>query len=604
MDDDKQQSRGAVWFKLRGSFANLSMQTKLLVVFLFLVTLPITAVSFLSFRDYSQSFEKNTTEYAVEMTAKTLQGLDDYIEDLFNLSSMPLYNADFLHLLNDPDTGLAKLKSMELFIMNLNRVKQDTASVYVFDNFGHMFYNVKSRGTRNNIDEMLPIWSDLAKKSNGRPVLVSTREVTTDYSKPYYAFTVIRGLKELDFLKPIGFIAFDTNISAIKDSILSMDAVTQGKTILLDENDRVVFDSDLKLITRDLSDDPAVRLATQKRGDFLIDRDGTTYLCAYSVSELTRWKMLVYIPLEDVMRQTTTTRNVTLWTTIAIILVALSASIGIAFALTSPLRKIKMLMREVQRGKLNVRFKVKHLDEVGSLGRHFNIMLQRVQDLLEEVAVTQARKREAEFNVLQSQINPHFIYNTLETIRMTAETNDDEEVAEMTYTLGKLLRYGINRGNEIVSVQDEMNHLRDYVSLQNYRFANRFVLEIRIPEHLLLCKCIKLIFQPIVENAINHAYRQTTGAGTIIIDAIEEGEWLHFRVQDNGAGMDNETMRTMDELLAGTRRLESGRGIGLQNVNERIKIHYGSTYGLHVESTPGQGTTVTLTLSANGGATC
>ncbi|MCC3372130.1 sensor histidine kinase [Cohnella sp. REN36] len=581
------------------SFANLNMQQKLLVVFLALVCLPLVMISYASSNAYTRSIKANTTAYATEITSKMVLHLDDYVTDLFNMSAMPLYNQEFLEWLADPDTTLAKSQGMDLYIRNLNKIKPDTVSVYVFDNYGHIDYNIKSGGKRSNLEQVSGEWADIAKAGDGRPMLVSTQEVTTD-KEAYYAFSVIRQLKSVktDF-HPIGFIAFDTNVSAISRQIRDVDAVTKGKTILVDANNKVVYDSDGALTTQDLSGAESIRQATGDRGAFPIRIEGRDYICTYAKSSLTRWKMFVYIPLEEATRQAAATRYATLLTSGVFVTIALAIAIAISYALTRPLSKIKTLMQEVQTGNLNVSFNQKYRDEVGMLGRHFNIMVTRVRDLLEEVKLTQTRKKEAEYAALQSQINPHFIYNTLEMIRMRAELNDDEEVAEMTFTLGKLLRYGVNHEEQLATVGQELDHLNNYLALQNMRFSNRYRLVVDIPERDRALGCVKLMFQPIVENAIHHGFKHKLEGGTLRIDVRHEGMDVVFTVADDGAGMDEERLKALREHVAGHRALAApGRGIGLRNVHERIKLQYGEAYGLHIESRAGEGTVVSIRLPA------
>ncbi|MBB6670642.1 sensor histidine kinase [Cohnella nanjingensis] len=581
------------------AFANLNMQQKLLIVFLALVCLPLVMISYASSYYYTRSLKANTTAYATEITSKMLIQLDDYVTDLYNMSAMPLYNKEFLKWLADPDNSLVKSQGMDLYITNLNKIKPDTVSVYVFDNYGHIDSNIKSGGKRNNLAQVAGEWGKIAAEGDGKPMLVSTQEVTTD-KEAYYAFSVIRQLKSVRTdLSPIGFIVFDTNVTAISRQIRDVDAVTKGKTILVDENNKVVYDSDGALTTHDLSGDESIRRATGDRGAFPITIDGKDYISTYAKSSLTHWKMFVYIPLKESTRQAAVTRNLTLLTSGAFVTIALIIAIAISYALTRPLSKIKTLMQEVQTGNLNVSFNQKYRDEVGMLGRHFNIMVTRVRDLLEEVKLTQTRKKEAEYAALQSQINPHFIYNTLEMIRMRAELNDDEEVADMTFTLGKLLRYGVNHEEQRVTVGQELDHLSNYIALQNMRFSNRYRLIVDVPQRDREMSCIKLMFQPIVENAIHHAFKDRLDGGTLRIDVRHEGTDAVFTIADDGAGMDEERLKALREHVAGQRALaSSGRGIGLRNVHERIKLQYGEAYGLQIESREGAGTEIAIRLPA------
>ncbi|MFC5404171.1 sensor histidine kinase [Cohnella soli] len=590
-------------------FANLSMQQKLLIVFVFLVSLPVTLVSYVSSINYTRSIEVNTTAYAEELTAHSLAKLDDYVTDLFNMSAMPLYNEDFLSWLHEPELDLQRQNSMYFYVTNLNKIKPDTVSVYIFDNFGNAYYNIKTGGKRSNFSEAQMTWARIAKQGDGRPMLVSTQEVSNDRESPYYAFSVIRELKDVknDF-EPLGYIVFDTSINAIRRQLESVDQVTKGKTVLVDESNRVVFDSEGTLTTQNISSDESIRKATADRGSFSIQLDGKTFICTYAKSALTNWKMLVYVPVEEVTRQASVTRNLTLLTTAIFIAFALFIAIAISYALTRPISKIKQLMQEVRLGNLDVRFNQKYRDEVGLLGRNFNTMIVRLQELLERVRVTETQRKEAELDALQSQINPHFIYNTLETIRMRAEINDDEEVADLTYILGKLLRYSVNHRGSSVTVRMEIEHLKNYFALQNVRFSGKYELVLDIAERWYDHPCIKLIFQPIVENALHHAFKNKPGPGTIRISAWEEGIDLVFAVADDGDGMDDTALKTLKEQMAGLRSDATGRGIGLRNVHERLRLQYGEGYGLSVESWIDRGTEVKIRLpmsdSGGEGTTC
>ena len=191
------------------------------------------------------------------------------------------------------------------------------------------------------------------------------------------------------------------------------------------------------------------------------------------------------------------------------------------------------LMKKVQKGNLNVNFPAKYNDEVGLLGHQFNIMIIKIKDLIAHLKKTERRKTEVELEALQSQINPHFIYNTLETIKMTALVNDDDESAEMLTSLGRLLRYSTNRGSEMSTLKEELDHLADFMKLMDYRFPNRFILHYSDITGYENFPMIRLVFQPIVENAINHGFEMKQRQMSIHISFSVEEDGLHFEVRDS-----------------------------------------------------------------------
>ncbi|MFC5529738.1 sensor histidine kinase [Cohnella yongneupensis] len=596
--DTKERLRGNS-SRLWSAFMNLGIEKRLILVFLLLVIIPVTSISYVSYGRYSKSIESNATEYVTEMSGTLMSTLDNYINDLMNVTIIPLYASwpsyGLQELLQDPSVSLQKERQIDNYIELLSNFKQGTDSIYIFDNFGHVFYKTNSEGLRKDIQERYEDWSKQARESN-KPLLMSTHEISTSNTSRY-VFSIIQDIKNTSTLESVGTFVIDANMKVIEKEIQGLDRVTKGKTIIVDSANRVIYDSKQALLAQDLTGDPAVQRAVDDNGSFKIDIDHQAYIVQYLKSKKTQWKMLVYTPISQLNKEAVTTQKFTIIASLIIIGFALCVSVYLSFALTNPLQKMARLMRKVQEGDLEVRFNIKYSDEVGVLGKNFNRMIKHIKELIEEIHVTGNRKRIAEMEALQSQINPHFIYNTLETLRMTALIHDDKEMSNMIYSLGQLLRYSINRGNEVVTLRDELEHLTKYLQLQNYRFEDKFIFEPDMPESLMDCKMIKLLLQPIVENAIFHGLENKKHQSIIrITAAIEQGK-LVCLISDNGDGMDEDTLHLLRaQIDADDYDHQSKHGIGLRNVHQRIKLHYGHAYGLEIESEPGVGTTVKLCL--------
>lgn len=226
-------------------------------------------------------------------------------------------------------------------------------------------------------------------------------------------------------------------------------------------------------------------------------------------------------------------------------------------------------------------------------------MLSRIQQLIEDIYQIESQKKEAEMQALQSQINPHFVYNTLETIRMTAELNDDADAADMISILGKILRYSIG-GNihDQVPLREEIEHVVHYIQLLNYRYPSRFDLHLDIPEPLMRYHMIRLLFQPIVENAVYHGLDDMKLKMNIWIEAEMTSRLTRITIRDDGCGMDDKALEALHQSLqaAAAPRREGQGGIGLRNVHERIRLQYGNAYGMKVLSRQGAGTEVVIEL--------
>uniref|UniRef100_UPI00136CE0CB sensor histidine kinase n=1 Tax=Clostridium sp. C2-6-12 TaxID=2698832 RepID=UPI00136CE0CB len=236
----------------------------------------------------------------------------------------------------------------------------------------------------------------------------------------------------------------------------------------------------------------------------------------------------------------------------------------------------------------------KYNDEVGELGSSFNNMVKEINNLINLVQKEEKSKRIAEMNVLQAQIKPHFMYNTLDTIRWMAEEHNEEDIVEIIEAFTNLLRISLSKGKEMISVQDELNHVQSYLIIQKIRYEDKLDYEIEFDENILDFEVIKLILQPLVENAIYHGIKEKRGNGKISITGKIEGNLLCFTVMDNGKGMEEDVLNRINKMLAGVGENKHEIGYGIFNVNERIRMIYGDEYGLKYKSVYGEGTIVEL----------
>lgn len=587
--------------------ANLPMERKLIIVFIFLISLPITYVSYLSSRSMFNSVLVNATESAGQMTANASDTIDRYVADLKRYTALPLYNTDVQFYLEQKNIDWEKNTSMSMFLSYLNHTKEEIIAVYLVDRYGSVFYDKDATINELYPEERLAKWRTLSETGGLAPVIQGRHTIRVNSNEHREVFSVLRTISSVSTLKNIGILNFDIDINLFKGIIDPVNAVTQGKTLIVDDKKELMYDSasynDSDASAESAYTDEALSLnikpllekANQQQGHFEITLNNQSYLAVYTVSKETGWTTLVTIPLSRILSPVEKNRNTLIVTTLIIIAFGFFVATVISHAITKPLKSMVRLMKQVQHGNLDVWLYSKYNDEIGMLGSHFNRMIIRVKDLLHEVSVTEKRKQKADMRALQNQINPHFIYNTLESIRMLAESNDDTRVAELTYLLGLQMRYSIVRSEEEVTIMQELDHVQNYFHLLQIRFPEKFKLSIEVPTSFLQLPVIKLVFQPIVENAVFHGLEQKYGLGTLSITAWSDNGNAVFCVQDDGIGMDDVTLRLLNNSLQnGT----SGEmfGIGLRNVNERIGLRYGPSFGLRVESELGKGTRVTLRI--------
>lgn len=264
--------------------------------------------------------------------------------------------------------------------------------------------------------------------------------------------------------------------------------------------------------------------------------------------------------------------------------------------ISNPIKSLDGSVREIESGNLDVEIVPSGSYEVEHLGKSIKNMLGRIKVLMSDLVEEHNAKRKSEFDTLQSQINPHFLYNTLDIIVWMIENENSDKAVSIVTALAKFFRISLSKGKNIITVKDEVEHVRNYLMIQNMRFKNRFEYSIDVDEEVLSYSSLKLMLQPLVENAIYHGMEFMDGDGEIDVKVFKEDDSLYFTITDNGLGMSEDMVETL--LSKDFVPSKKGSGIGVKNVNERIKLYFGSEYGLKVESEPDEGTKITIHLPA------
>ncbi len=280
---------------------------------------------------------------------------------------------------------------------------------------------------------------------------------------------------------------------------------------------------------------------------------------------------------------------------VVILILILLLSYYIPLSIIHPIKKLIGVTDQVAKGDLAVRSDVRSGVEVSMLSDSLNTMIDKINELLEQVTTEQIRLRKAEFELLQSQINPHFLYNTLDAIVWLAEAGDQKKVVSMVGSLSEFFRTSLNQGKDIISIKEELQHVRSYLEIQQVRYQDILKYEIDVPEELYKYLIPKITIQPLVENALYHGIKNKRGFGRIVINGRREADFFLIRIEDNGIGIGQERLLQVREGIS--HRVSAEKEIyGLFNVNERIRLNFGEKYGISIESTYGERTIVSIKL--------
>lgn len=280
---------------------------------------------------------------------------------------------------------------------------------------------------------------------------------------------------------------------------------------------------------------------------------------------------------------------------VGILLSIVFLSYLIPLSITRPIRRLGEVTDQVAKGDLTVRSDVRTGAEVGALSDSLNTMIDKINELLEQVTKEQIRLRKAEFELLQSQINPHFLYNTLDAIIWLAEAGEQKKVVSMVGSLSEFFRASLNQGKDIVSLREELQHVSSYLKIQQVRYQDILQYEVNVPEELYSYRIPKITIQPLVENALYHGIKNKRGVGRIVITGYKQEDSFCLQIEDNGSGI---TPKRLEQIKNGIVRRESSREAiyGLYNVNERIRLNFGDKYGVSLESVYGEKTIVRVVL--------
>ncbi|WP_284645199.1 sensor histidine kinase [Paenibacillus silviterrae] len=343
------------------------------------------------------------------------------------------------------------------------------------------------------------------------------------------------------------------------------------------------------------------------KGQFISQKGNSKSIISYDTITATGWKLVQVIPHDKVFKEIFDIRRTSLLTTGFIVLAFLLLAVSIAYSVSKPLKLLNKRMQEIEKNDFNSSLSLSGPKEISTVIESYNHMARQIRELLGRLKEEYEQKEDMRFRALQAQINPHFILNTLNNIKWMAYIRNDREVGEMLSSLGSMMEGSIGRGDKLITLKEEMEYVKHYITLMKLRYNEKLSVDFAIPESLYHHEVIKFMLQPIVENSIIHGIEQLDRDGVIRVEAEAKDERLVIRVIDNGLGIEPEQLLELQQSLLNG--VTDSKSIGVRNVHERIRLQYGEGYGLRFESTYGEMTKVELELplrstERGGGMTC
>ncbi len=566
---------------------------------LILFTVLVTGI--ISFSLTSEAVEKNSREYVYQLIEQVNSNIESYIVSMENISLTALYSNDIREYLSKKQlsTNEATVYSGNIYRL-FNSVlssRSDISSIMVFGNNGRVVIANENRVTQlnpyNNPKDQA--WYKKAVEAGGEAV-VSSSHVQNVLEEASYRWVVSlsREMVGADGEK-LGVFLVDLNYSVINDMCSRIKLGNRGYIFIIDNEGNIVYHPQQQLVYTNIKKEMINEVLNSKSNYFITNEGNDSRIYNIKESAHTGWKIVGVAYLNELVSNKEYIKNsYFLWGFISL-LIAILLSIFLSLRISKPVRKLESSMRKVENGNFDIKVDVVSSDEIGELSKTFNIMIAKIKELMLQNTKEQELKRKSELKALQAQINPHFLYNTLDSIVWMAEGKKSEEVVRMTAALARLFRLSISKGEEIIPASDEIEHIRNYLTIQKMRYRDKLDFEIDVDKEVLPFKVLKIILQPLVENSIYHGIKNQPGIGLIRITGKKTDYGILLQVSDNGVGMTEEKAR---HILENPSESPKGSGVGVKNVNERIKLYFGDEFGLSFESRIDEGTTVSIRLPA------
>lgn len=536
----------------------LNLRKKLLILFVILILFPLSLQGIVTYQKFSHTMDKKTEQYTVDIVLQINTNLDRMLKDLQRLSLMPLYDEKVLSILKkyDGEMGSAVWASsedyqkMKLYTSGHANNRVEIRGVHLISNSGIFFSNVDAMALASVWDSKEDRWFEEVRQSDGEWVLIPQHQPSYYIGKitePY--ISVARVIREPNTLDRIGFIIIDVKLSVFRAILSNLNFESNANLMIVDSKKRLLFENNLGDNFPAYSDLFRRDFQPRRNTTHKIDVGGNTYMLVENRSSYSGLSVIGLIPTDTIQKESRELRKFTLWFAVLCVIVVTFLSIMVSYKLTRPLVELKHNMIRVEQGDFSQRVHLINNDELGQLGRGFNKMMEEIDRLFKEVFLLGIREKEAELAALQSQIQPHFIYNTLESISMLAIQKNANEVSDMVSALGSLLRYTIDKADRLVPLKEELYFIKSYVHIQQMRYAGRLRVEYEIDEHVEHILIPKLTIQPLVENAIYHGIEPGAERGTIWIFATRFENELLITVRDNGEGLTEEELEELNRKI-------------------------------------------------------
>ncbi len=578
----------AFWNIICSKFSNVKISARFTLIYCVISIFSVLLSNLLFQEIYSSMALKKVSEVSIQTLYSIRTSLDIMVTNINNYSKMILSDDNLQTLLRKKNiySDLNLQKRLGTYLNKLIQETPSISSVYIFDISGNE-YSVGNHDSMKFLPEKIQdtSWYYSVVDKKGSYILSLNGGGAFSHDPNNNFVSMIRLVRDINTTETLGVLIINISENAFKDSYANItNNYTTGVTILDQNNNSIIRSSGIN--TNNI-----IQLFNKSQGYVIRNINNQESLISYLTEEKNDWKIVSIIPVSELSNETSAPGLIGF---VIIMINSILLFIGTIFTtrmITIPIKKLLKSMKGVEKGEFNeVNIKVRG-DEIGQLRDGYNIMILEIQKLIKHVIAEQKIKRKAELNVLQAQIKPHFLYNTLDSISSLALMGEVTSVCNLVDALGSYYRISLSKGKEVITIGEEIDMVKNYLLIQKMRYPELFTVSFTIDEKCNKYKILKLVLQPLVENALYHGIRNKVGGGTIAIRTDHLNDHIRITVEDDGVGMSEEFIKSMLENSIGS--IDS---FGLRGTIERLRIFYGMDNCFQIESKVDLGTKITLLI--------
>lgn len=566
------------------------------------ISLSFTIVSIFSmgllgvtlYNRFVNKMEEMTIESSEQLLNQTAINLESYLRNMRRISDAMYYT-----VIKNKDLGTETLDAEMNLIYEANKDSLISVACYTHD--GELVAAAPIATEKSDLDIVEQEWfiNAVGQMEN---IHFSTPHVQNLFDNANYRYYWVVSLSRAVELtdngnSTLGVLLVDMNYSSIEQLLTKANTDNSSEYVyLMDSNGEIIYHPKQRLIYTNLFEENNMEAVNYEDGSHQEIFQGEKRLITVKTVSYTGWKIVSVVPMSSLNMGLSSTRMFAIMLVSVVMLAVIILNILVSSRIAKPLKKLNDSVKEWESGNMNPDIYVGGSVEVEHLGKTLRSTVEQLRQLMHDILVEQEEKRKSELDALQSQINPHFLYNTLDSIVWMIEGERYEDAVFMITQLASLFRISLSRGKTIISIEDEIRHAMNYMNIQKVRYKNIFRIDFDVNEEIYQYCTVKLVVQPLLENAIYYGVECMDGDGEIKVRGYRKEKDVYIEVCDNGLGMPKEMVQQL--LTENNRIRKHGSGVGLINVHNRIQLRFGKPYGLEIESRPDEGTTVRIHLPA------